>query len=73
MVRAGVIDRERALEIVRDREAWEKPEGFEDFVCGLGADPQEVMDGIEEKSVFNFQGRNRALRRLAIKVREMLP
>jgi len=73
MVRAGVIDRERALEIVRDREAWEKPEGFEDFVCGLGADPQEVMDGIEEKSVFNFQGRNRALRRLAIRVREILP
>jgi hypothetical protein len=31
------------------------------------------MDGIEEKSVFNFRGRNRALRRLAIKVREMLP
>jgi N-acetyl sugar amidotransferase len=73
MVRAGVIDREEALRIVREREAWNKPKGFDEFICGLGADPEEVMEDLEDKTVFNFKGRNRTLRRLAIKVREMLP
>ena len=73
MVRAGVMDREDAMEVIREREAWDRPEGFEDFICGLGADPDKVMEGLEEKSVFNFKGRNRTLRRLAIRIREMLP
>lgn len=73
MVRAGVIDRAEALRIVEEREPWEEPEGFREFVSRLGADPDEVMRNIERKSVFNFRGRNRRLRKLAMKLREMLP
>ncbi len=72
MVRAGVIDREEALEIVRKREPKGPPDGFEEFIGALGCD-MSVMDGIEEKSVFNFKTRNRKLRDLAIRIRRLVP
>ncbi len=72
MVRAGVISRDEALEIVREREPDEPPEGFDEFLAMLGAD-RSVLEGIEERSVFNFRGRNSLLRRIAIWIRERMP
>lgn len=72
MVRSGVISREEALKTVQKREPDDPPEGFEGFLASLDCDAS-VLEGIEKKSVFNFRGRNSAVRRLAIKVREMLP
>lgn len=72
MVRSGVIDRDEALRIVAEREPVEPPEGFDEFLAGLGLD-RSVLEGIENRSVFDFGTRNRSLRRLAIRMREMLP
>lgn len=72
MTRAGVISREEALKVVDEREPMEPPEGFDDFLAGIGCD-RSILDNIKEKSVFNFRGRNRAIRNLAIKARELLP
>ena len=72
MTRAGVIDREGALRIVREREPDGPPEGFDEFIGALGCD-RSILEGIEKKSVFDFKGRNRFIRDLAIRIREMLP
>lgn len=72
MVRCGVISREEALKTVDEREPKHAPEGFDEFLASLGCDIS-VMDGIKEKSIFNFKGRNSTVRKLAIKIREMLP
>lgn len=72
MVRSGVISRDEALRTVEEREPKEAPDGFEEFLASIDCD-SSVLDGIEEKSVFNFKGRNSILRKLAIKVREILP
>lgn len=72
MVRAGVISREEALKIVDDREPKEAPEGFDDFLAMLDCD-RSILDGIKKKSVFNFKGRNNAVRKLAIIIRKLLP
>ena len=72
MIRCGVISREEALKTVDEREPKSAPEGFEEFLESLGCD-LSIMDGIKEKSVFSFKGRNRSVRKLAIKIREMLP
>ncbi|MCC6872055.1 MAG: hypothetical protein IT351_06720 [Candidatus Fermentibacter sp.] len=72
MVRAGVISREEALRIVAEREPKEPPEGFDDFLAGMGTD-RSILDGIEKKSVFNFRTRPGLIRNIAIRIREMLP
>lgn len=72
MVRSGVISREEALKTVNEREPKSAPEGFEDFLASLGCD-MSILDGIEKKSISNFKGRNSTVRRLAIRLREMLP
>lgn len=72
MTRAGVIDREEALKIVEEREPKEPPEGFDEFLSGIGCD-RSVLDGIESKSVFNFKTRNTSFRKFAIAVRKLLP
>ncbi len=72
MVRAGLIDREEALKIVADRESDEIPEGFDEFFAQLGCD-RSILDDNENKTVFDFKTRNKAVRKLAIKIREMLP
>jgi hypothetical protein len=72
MIRAGVIDREEALAIVMERETFELPEGFEEFVSKLGADCS-ILEETKDKSVFDFPGRKKGIRDLAIKIREMLP
>jgi N-acetyl sugar amidotransferase len=72
MVRSGVIDREEALKIVSEREPDEPPEGFDEFLAGLGLD-RGVLDGIESRSVFDFGTRKRGLRDIAIRIREALP
>jgi hypothetical protein len=72
MVRAGVISREEALKIVDEREPKEPPEGFDSFLHGIGCD-RSILDGIEEKTVFNFKTRNRGFRNFAMKLRRMLP
>ena len=72
MVRAGVISREEALHIVAEREPKEPPEGFDDFLAGIGTD-RSILDGIEKKSVFNFRTRPGLIRNIAIRIREMLP
>ncbi len=72
MVRSGVIAREEALGIVKEREHREAPEGFDEFLESIGCD-RSILDGLEEKTIFTFKSRNRAFRKLAMKVREMLP
>ncbi|MCK4806572.1 MAG: hypothetical protein KAT09_02950 [Candidatus Aegiribacteria sp.] len=72
MVRSGVISREEALKTVDEREPKSAPEGFDEFLASMGCD-RSILDGIEEKSVSNFRGRNSTMRRLAIKLREILP
>lgn len=72
MVRAGVITREEALKIVNEREPKEAPEGFDEFLQSIGCD-RSVLNGIEEKTVFNFKTRNRKFRDFAMKVRKLLP
>ena len=72
MVRSGVIARDEALKIVEEREPDGPPEGFDEFLADLNCD-RSVLEGIEEKSVMNFGTRNRKIRKLAIKLREMLP
>lgn len=72
MVRAGVIPRDEALRIVEEREPMEPPEGFDDFLAALDCD-SGILEGIEKRSVFNFRSRPSWIRKLAIKVREMLP
>ncbi|MBN2586771.1 MAG: hypothetical protein JXA64_07195 [Candidatus Fermentibacteraceae bacterium] len=72
MVRAGVISREEALRIVGEREPREAPEGFDSFLRSIGCD-RSVLQGIDEKSLFNFRSRNRRLRDMVVKVRGMLP
>lgn len=72
MVRAGVIERDEALRIVLEREPVDPPEGFDEFLAGLGSD-RSVLDGIENKSVFNFRTRNRGFRQLVHRIRKLLP
>ena len=72
MVRAGVIDREEALKIVEEREPKAPPEGFDEFLESIGSD-RSILEGIEEKTVFNFKRRNRGIRDLAMKIRKKLP
>ncbi len=72
MVRCGAIPREEALKTVNEREPKSAPEGFDEFLASLGCDIS-ILDGIKEKSIHNFKGRNSTVRRLAIKLREMLP
>lgn len=72
MTRAGVIDREEALKIVEEREPKEAPEGFNEFLAGLGCD-HSIMKDLKKKSVFNYKTRNRSFRKLAMRVRKLLP
>lgn len=72
MVRSGVISRDEALRVVAEREPEGPPDGFDEFLSGLGAD-RSILDGIEKKSVFNFRTRPGLLRKLAISIRERLP
>ena len=72
MVRSGVISRDEALKTVDEREPKTAPEGFEEFLKSLDCDIS-ILDGIKEKSIHNFKGRNTSIRRIAIKLREMLP
>lgn len=72
MVRAGVISREEALRVIDEREPKGPPEGFDEFLAGLGLD-RGILEGIEKKSVFGFRGRPAGLRKLAIAIRERLP
>lgn len=72
MVRSGVISREEALKIVGEREPKGPPEDFDDFLAGMNLD-RNVLDGLRERSVFNFKTRKRNIRKLAMKIRELLP
>ncbi len=72
MVRSGVISMDEALKTVDEREPKTAPEGFEEFLKSLDCDIS-ILDGIKEKSIHNFKGRNTSIRRIAIKLREMLP
>lgn len=72
MVRAGAIDREQAMRIVAERDPVDPPEGFDDFLASLGCD-LGILEGITEKSVYNFRTRNSRIRRLVIALRERLP
>lgn len=72
MVRAGLIDREEALSIVDEREPKGIPEGFDEFMSRLKCD-RSILKEIEGKSVFNFASRKKGIRKLAIRIREMLP
>ncbi|OPL18952.1 MAG: hypothetical protein AVO35_03205 [Candidatus Aegiribacteria sp. MLS_C] len=72
MVRSGVISREEALETVNRREPGSPPGDFGSFLASLGSD-ESVLEGIGDKTVFNFRKRNSTIRKLAIKLREMLP
>ncbi len=71
MVRAGVISREEALRVIDEREPREAPEGFDEFLAGLGLD-RGILEGIEKKSVFGSRGRPGGMRKLAIAIRERL-
>jgi len=72
MVRAGLIDRDEALRIVAERESQDIPEGFDEFIGRLGCD-RSILKDIEKISIFDFKSRNKSFRKLAIKIREMLP
>ncbi len=72
MVRAGAIDREEALRIVRERGSEHPPEGFAELLASFGCDAG-VLDGIGSKSLSGFRTRPRWLRSLAISLRERLP
>lgn len=72
MVRAGAVTREEALRIVKQREPDSPPEGFEKLLSEIGCGVSD-LEGIEKKSVFHFRTRNRILRRIAIRIRKLLP
>jgi hypothetical protein len=71
-VRAGCMSREEALRLAAGRSAAVSGEGVGAFLDLIGCD-RSVLDGIGDRSIFDFAGRNRRLRSLALKLREVLP
>jgi hypothetical protein len=71
-VRAGCMGREEALEQAVERGSSVSAEGVGAFLSLIGCD-RSVLEGIGDRSIFDFRTRNRTLRRLASRVRELLP
>ena len=72
MVRAGLVSREEALKIVAEREPDGPPEGFDEFIGKLHCD-RSTLKNSRNRSIFDFKTRNKHVRKLAIKVREIFP
>ena len=72
MVRAGYLDRQEALKILEERESDGVPYGFFEFMNGIGCD-RSILEQTEGRSTFDFPSRRRSIRKLAIRIRNMLP
>lgn len=72
LVRAGFIDRAEALDQVRRRESELGEADLENLLSLIGSDIS-VLEGIREKNSRNFAGRCGFTRRLAARLRAILP
>jgi len=72
MVRAGYLDRTEALKLLSEREHEGLPDGFLSFMESIGC-PETILNDTEGRSTIDFQGRRKLIKKLAIRLREMLP
>ncbi|MCK5065709.1 MAG: hypothetical protein KAQ97_10520 [Candidatus Fermentibacteraceae bacterium] len=72
MVRAGYLNRQEAIKMLEEREPDGVPEGFFDFMNGIGCDCS-ILEETEGRSTFDFASRGKMIRELAIRIRKMLP
>ncbi len=72
MVRAGYLERSKALKLLEEREQEGLPEGFLDFMKSIDC-TEAILTETEGRSTLDFPGRNGLLRKVAMKVRKMLP
>lgn len=72
MVRAGYLERNSALKLLGEHEKDGLPDGFLDFMDKIDC-PENILDDTQGRSTFDFPGRKGLIRKMAIKIREMLP